>query len=70
MVKDHSDSERGNPLPTHRLLFPISNKGKQKKTHQKTQYPRFPQSIKPARLHAPLVCCINTLMSSKLLKLI
>ena len=22
-VKDHSDSERGNPLPSHRLLFPI-----------------------------------------------
>ena len=27
MVKDHSDSEKGNPLPTHRLLFPISSKG-------------------------------------------
>ena len=27
MVKDHSDSERVNPLPTHRLLFPISSKG-------------------------------------------
>ena len=26
MVKDHSDSERGNPLPPHRLLFPIGNK--------------------------------------------
>ena len=26
MVKDHSDSERGNPLPSHRLLFPISRK--------------------------------------------
>ena len=24
MVKDHSDSERGNPLPPHGLLFPIS----------------------------------------------
>ena len=24
MVKDHSDSERGNPLTPHRLLFPIS----------------------------------------------
>ena len=23
MVKDHSDSERGNPLPPHRLLFPV-----------------------------------------------
>ena len=27
MVKDHSDSERGNPLPIHRLRFPISSKG-------------------------------------------
>ena len=27
MVKDHSDSERGNPHPPHRLLFPISSKG-------------------------------------------
>ena len=26
MVKDHSDSERGNPLPPHRLLLPINNK--------------------------------------------
>ena len=26
MVKDHSDSERGNPLPPHRLLFSISSK--------------------------------------------
>ena len=25
MVKDHSDSERGNPLPLHGLLFPISS---------------------------------------------
>ena len=27
MVKDHSDSEKGNPLPPHRLLFLISSKG-------------------------------------------
>ena len=27
MVKDHSDSERGNPLPPYGLLFPINNKG-------------------------------------------
>ena len=27
MVKDHSDSKRGNPLSPHRLLFPISSKG-------------------------------------------
>ena len=27
MVKDHSNSERGNPQPPHGLLFPISSKG-------------------------------------------
>ena len=27
MVKDHSDSERGSPLPPHGLLFLISSKG-------------------------------------------
>ena len=27
MVKDHSDSETGNPLPPHGLLFPNSSKG-------------------------------------------
>ena len=27
MVKDHTDSEKGNPLPPHGLLFPISSKG-------------------------------------------
>ena len=27
MVRDHSDSESRNPLPPHRLLFPISSKG-------------------------------------------
>ena len=26
-VKDHSDSEKGNPLPPHRLLFLINSKG-------------------------------------------
>ena len=26
MVKDHSESERGNQLPPHGLLFPISSK--------------------------------------------
>ena len=25
MVKDHSDSEKGNPLLPHRLLFPINS---------------------------------------------
>ena len=27
MVKDHSDSERGNPLLPHGLIFPINSKG-------------------------------------------
>ena len=27
MVKDHLDSERGNPLPPHGLLFTINSKG-------------------------------------------
>ena len=27
MVKHHSDSERGNPLPPRGLLFPINSKG-------------------------------------------
>ena len=27
MVMDHSDSERGNPLPPHGLLFSINSKG-------------------------------------------
>ena len=27
MASDHSDSERGNPLPPHRILFPINSKG-------------------------------------------
>ena len=27
IVKDHSDSKRGNPLPQHGLFFPISSKG-------------------------------------------
>ena len=27
MVKDHSDSEKGNPLPPHRPLLSISSKG-------------------------------------------
>ena len=27
IVEDHSESERGNPLPPHGLLFPTSGKG-------------------------------------------
>ena len=27
MVKDHSDSEKGNPLPPHRLLLSVNSKG-------------------------------------------
>ena len=34
MVKDHSASERGNPLPPHGLLFPINSKGSFICTHR------------------------------------
>ena len=27
MVKDYSDSEKGNPLPPHELIFAINSKG-------------------------------------------
>ena len=27
MVKNHSDRERGNPMPSHRLLLSINSKG-------------------------------------------
>ena len=40
MVKDHSDSERGNSLPPHGLLFPIQKKktkrGKKKRRQKAT----------------------------------
>ena len=38
MVKDHSDSEKGNPLPPHRLLFPINSKGSFICTIQQTEW--------------------------------
>ena len=36
--KDHSDSEKGNPLPPHRLLLSISSKGSFKCTIPQTGY--------------------------------
>ena len=33
MVKDHSDSERRNPMPPHGLFFPINSKGSFYKHH-------------------------------------
>ena len=36
MVKDHSDSEKGNPLPPHRLLLLINSKGSFKCTIPQT----------------------------------
>ena len=36
MVKDHSDSEKGNPLPPHRLLLSINSKGSFISTIHKT----------------------------------
>ena len=36
MVKDHSDSEKGNPLPPQRLLFSINSNGSFKNTIPQT----------------------------------
>ena len=36
MIKDHSDSDSGNLLPPHRLLFPIKSKGSFKCTIPQT----------------------------------
>ena len=33
MVEDHSDSEKGTPLPPHGLFFPEKKKKKKKKNH-------------------------------------
>ena len=44
MVKDHSDSERGNPLPPHGILFPISSKGSFICTIPQTEY-HIPQPL-------------------------
>ena len=46
MVKDHSDSERGNLLPPHGLLFPNSSKGsfictKKSKSAVRTFRPKY-----------------------------
>ena len=48
LLKDYSDSERGNPLPPHGLLFPISSKGSficiipHRITHHPTIYMHHP----------------------------
>ena len=44
MVKDHSDSEGGNPLPPHGLLFPINRKGSFICTITQTGQPLLHQS--------------------------
>ena len=44
MVKNHSDSERGNPLPSHGLLFLISSKGSFICTISQTGY-HIPQPL-------------------------
>ena len=37
MVKDNSDSERGNPLPPHRLLFPIERERERERERESTK---------------------------------
>ena len=50
MVKDHTESERGNPLPPHGLLFLISSKGSFICTIPQTeQY--IPQPVTPVVEH-------------------
>ena len=44
MASDHSYSEKGNPLPPHRLLFPINSKGSFICTIPQTGYP-IPQPL-------------------------
>ena len=44
MAKDHSASEQGNPMPTHRLLFLISSKGSFICTMPQTGY-HIPRSL-------------------------
>ena len=41
MVKDHSDSEKGNPLLPHRLLLSINSKGSFICTRQDNTYHGF-----------------------------
>ena len=49
MVKDHSDSEKGIPLPPHGLLFPISSNGsfihRQDNTYHGLYYTRLEREI-------------------------
>ena len=46
MVKDHSDSEKGNPLPPHRLLFLISSRGALAGTKNSSMGPPYEGSIR------------------------
>ena len=51
MVKDHSDSERGYPLPPHGLLFPISSKGSFYMHHPTDRIPHTMTFVKPIVEH-------------------
>ena len=46
MVKDHSDSEKGNLLPPHRLLFLINSKGTLAGTRNSSMGPPHEGSIR------------------------
>ena len=52
MVKDHSDNERGNPLPPHGLLFTISSNWLERAAsgHGPPVPPPTPPKVVPTRL--------------------
>ena len=54
MVKDHSDSEKGNPLPPHGLLFLISSKGYFICAIQKDRIAHTTAFVTPVVEHSPL----------------
>ena len=58
MVKDDSDSERGNPLPPYGLLFPISSKGSFIGIIPQTGY-HIPQCL----LQMPIIKCVSNNVS-------
>ena len=56
MVKYHTDSERGNPLPPHGLLFPISSKGSFICTYHSLCYTSRGALAEPVRVNQRAVC--------------
>ena len=51
MVNEHTDSERGNPLPPHGLLFPISSKGSFRRHHTTERITHITAFVTPVVEH-------------------